>query len=133
MTGQDATPLDLLAAAREVLEDSSALWGTSWGRAAAFLARQALEQAVAGAWAPELAELASASFADQFACLRALVGEQQALGARQAWSALCVACHAHPYELAPALAEVTDLLEAARNAVTALQVARVPGASSSGG
>ena len=127
MTGSDCTPLDLLAAAHLVLEDRSAAWGTSWGRAAAFLARQALEQAVAGAWASDLAELAGASFSDQFACLRVLVGEEAALGARQVWSALCVACHAHPYDLAPALAEVADLLEGARSAVTALQVALAPG------
>jgi hypothetical protein len=120
MTTANATPAELLTAARAATGDRSPAWGTSWGRAAAFLARQALEQAVSTAWLGGLAELSTASFSDQLVCLPLLLGDEEAARARQAWYALSRACHAHPYELAPALSEVVELLEAAERAVSSL-------------
>jgi hypothetical protein len=101
---------DLLSEARYAL-DGSAVWGGTWQRAAVFLGRQALEAAVREVWDGRVAEVADCSMATQLVCLPFYVQDAEAAyRARQCWYALSSACHAHPYELAPTVAELRGLL-----------------------
>ena len=112
MSEPEVTASQLLAAARGALGEKAVLWGTSWSRAAAFLARQALETAVAELWVGELTGLLACSFFDQLLCMPTFMRDADvASQARHTWSALSRACHAHPYELAPTLEEVRTLLD----------------------
>jgi hypothetical protein len=115
------TAPQLLAAARAALAQTAALWGTSWSRAAAFLARQALETGVGQLWVGEQADLLSCSFFDQLLCLPAYLADDDTVSlARHTWCALSRACHAHPYELAPTLGEVQDLIDSVEEVVASV-------------
>jgi len=108
MTDVGPSPGQLLAAARIAVAKQGAAWGTSWPRASAFLARQALESAIEGLWVGDLAGLRDCSARDQLTCLPTYLGDDTlARRARQAWYSLSSACHAHPYELAPTAGELT--------------------------
>jgi hypothetical protein len=100
-----------LAEARGAL-DGSAAWGAAWQRAAAFLGRQALEAAVRDVWDDIAPGVGESSMAAQLVCLPFYVEDaEMARQARQCWYALSSACHAHPYELAPTVAELGALLQ----------------------
>ncbi len=79
----------------------------AWPRAAALLARQALEAAMDELWAARAPEVAQLSARAQLACLpeylrdRALAGE-----VAFTWSVLSDACHAHAYEMGPTAEEL---------------------------
>ncbi len=104
------TPAQLLAAAKVTLSNSSP-WGGSWQRAVAFLARQALEDAIGEVWTGAAAGMAACPLAAQLTCLPYYLEDQAlAFRARHCWYALSSACHAHPYELAPTLAELAGWL-----------------------
>jgi hypothetical protein len=101
----------LLDEARSAL-DGSAAWGGAWQRAAAFLGRQALETAVGDVWSGSATDLDECSMAAQLVCLPFYLEDVEAARrARQCWYALSSACHAHPYELAPTVAELRSLLD----------------------
>lgn len=101
----------LLADARSALGGSAA-WGGAWQRAAAFLGRQALEAAVRDFWARSGSGMGECSMSAQLVCLPFCVDDAGAARrARQCWYALSSACHAHPYELAPTVAELRGLLD----------------------
>jgi hypothetical protein len=118
MTPAELTPADLLAAARGVLHEPSAVAAGGWPRMVALLTRQALEEALNEFWQahPELAGLRRCSRKAQFTCLPFYLDPSVAREAAFVWSALSEACHYHAYELAPTAAELTGWL----NAVTAL-------------
>lgn len=106
------SPRELTAAARSLIEDPNAATSILWARAAAVLARQALESQLALV----LRELApgspSAPFRAQLLCLTAL-HHDQALAQRVAytWSALSGATHYHDYEIPPTASELQSWLE----------------------
>lgn len=101
----------LLAEARAALGGSAA-WGGAWQRAAAFLGRQALEAAVRDVWEGTGAGVGECSMVAQLVCLPFYTEDAEvARRARQCWYALSSACHAHPYELAPTVAELRGLLD----------------------
>lgn len=101
----------LLAEARGAL-DGSAAWGGAWQRAAAFLGRQALETVVRDVREGTGAAMGECSMAAQLVCLPFYMADADvARRARQGWYALSSACHAHPYELAPTVAELRGLLD----------------------
>jgi hypothetical protein len=101
----------LLAEARGAL-DGSAAWGGAWQRAAAFLGRQALETAVGDLWDGWAAGVEECSMAAQLVCLPFYMEDaRMARRVRQCLCALSSACHAHPYELAPTVAELRGLLD----------------------
>ncbi|HET9058467.1 MAG TPA: hypothetical protein VFN61_00990 [Acidimicrobiales bacterium] len=108
---------DLLATTQEVLDHPS-LWGASWARAVAFLARQALESAVSAVWVGPFAALVDASFTDQLIALGPALGDSDLAGqVRHTWHQLCAACHAHVYELAPTAQELRSLFDAVSEAI----------------
>jgi hypothetical protein len=78
-------------------------------RAAAILARSALEDLVTDACAREGVGVVRTSIRVRLACLRALV-PSIAGDAAVAWSGLSRACHQHAYEIAPHHAEVSHLV-----------------------
>lgn len=119
----------LTAEARGLVERSEGATAGLWPRAAAVLARQALELALRELWRRRAHGIEECSVHAQLLCLgEYLRDEELAATARQAWDALSRACHHHPYELPPSadelrhwIGEVERLAEAveARSAVSA--------------
>lgn len=97
--------------ARKALQPTVA-WGGAWPKAAALLTRQALEETVAAVWPDQLLSMRSANMTAQLISLPFFLADPD-LGRRirQCWHALSNVCHAHPYELAPTVAELTGWLE----------------------
>jgi hypothetical protein len=125
------TPTELLAAAERLLDRPDAKHAAIWPRAAALLARQALEQGLDAYWRGKGLKLAELATKPQLICLQAYF-EDADLAARtnDAWSNLTQACHHHPYELAPSTTEVqawlttvAETLQAAGAAAVARQEA----------
>jgi hypothetical protein len=104
------TPEELLTAARGFMERADVAAAGVWPRAAAFLARQALEEAMAGLWArhPRAAGMPSATMRSQLLCLTAYFDQATATRAAYLSAALSRACHYHPYELAPTATELSN-------------------------
>jgi hypothetical protein len=96
-------------------------WGAAWPRAAAFLARQALEDSVRRAWHGSAAGMRSCNMAAQLVSLPFYLDDRE-LGrrVRQCWASLSSACHAHPYELAPTVSELEGWLEIVDELTTAV-------------
>lgn len=117
------TPEDLLIAARRLIRRPDAATAGIWPRAAALLARQALELAIAALWAtkPEAAGLGRCSMRSQLLCLTAYLDQDTATRAGYLSAALSRACHYHSYELAPTATELTGWLDEASALVTLLQ------------
>jgi hypothetical protein len=117
------TPDELLATARRLIQRSDVSTAGIWPRAAALLARQALELAMAVIWAakPQTAGLSTASMRSQILCLTAYLGPDTAARVAYLMAALSHACHYHPYELAPTAAELTRWLDQAAELVTQMQ------------
>jgi hypothetical protein len=78
-------------------------------RTAAVLARQALEDAVDARWAadPVTAPMCNATMWSKLTCLPAYLDKQIAHQVAFAYAALSRACHYHPYEGAPTVAELS--------------------------
>lgn len=108
------TPAELLAAAREIQERPVAATAGVWPRAAALLARQALETALGELWAADSATtgLARCTGRSQLACLPTYLDARTARQIAYVWAALSEACHYHAYELAPTAAELTRWFDA---------------------
>ena len=97
----------LVGWARELIARSDIGPAGVWPRAAAFLARQALEDTLDELWLSNMPGVEKASRASQLACLSyASPDRELADGVRIAWSGLSRACHHHAYELAPTTAEL---------------------------
>ncbi len=92
-----------------------------WPRVAAFLCRQALEEALDRYWARELPGVERASRRTQISCLAPVLGDPDlAYDVATAWYALTRACHHHPYELAPTTAELAHWAAQVRTLVDRL-------------
>jgi len=119
------TPNELLAAAQALMQRPDTLVNGIWPRAAALLARQALEAAMAELWAsnPQAAEMSRSTTRAQLLCLTAYLDPGTARRAAYLFAALSHACHYHPYELAPTAAELTGWLDQAAQIVTQMQAA----------
>ena len=93
---------ELLMSARSMIERHDAATAGVWPRAAALLARQALEVALKTYWSAKNSGTEEASMRAQLLCLEAMLGDEDtARRAHAAWGALSRACHYHAYELAP--------------------------------
>jgi hypothetical protein len=111
---------DLVAAARGLLRRPDPATAGLWPRAAALLARQALEAALGELWRRKRLELADCPMRVQLLCLRDYLADRGAArGAAHAWAALSRACHQRPYELAPTAGELAGWLEAVETVVAA--------------
>ena len=117
------TPEELLAAARRLVERPDATTAGVWPRAAALLARQALEQAMAGLWAglPGADGLSDRPMRSQLLCLTAYVDPDVATRTAYLAAALSRACHYHPYELAPTASELTRWLNETTDLIKVLR------------
>lgn len=113
----------LLVAARTIISRVETFEGSaSWSRAAALLARQALEIAIDSFWAARHLNLQDCSMATKLTCLPWYV-DSPALGLRagDTWASLSSACHHHPYDLAPTAAELDAWLTDVDTIVGALE------------
>ena len=119
------TPHELLAAAKALMQRPDAPAAGIWPRAAALLARQAIEVAMAELWASQrqAADLSGSSMRSQVLCLTAYLDHGTAHRAAYLLAALSEACHYHPYELAPTAAELVGWLDETAQIVTRMQEA----------
>jgi len=107
------TPRALLAGARDLCRRPDAPTAGLWPRAAALLARQAVEAALILYWADGRgAALADCSMRTQLVCLAEIGGADLAGVVSSSWASLSSACHVHPYELAPTAPELLRWIQA---------------------
>lgn len=105
----------LLGYARGVLDGTVPMPKGRASRAAALLARQALEHVVRARCQAAGLDLDKATMHSRLIALRALAGDREADiaaadRAGAAWAGLSRACHQHAYELAPTTGEVRYLV-----------------------
>ena len=113
------TPTDLVGEALGLLSRPGAPVTSVYPRAAALLARQALEARVQREWQKDEVSLAQTNMANQFHALRALRDAEIAGTAHQTWAALSHACHHHPFDLSPTVSELKTLIDTVRSLVAA--------------
>jgi hypothetical protein len=110
----------LVSAARDLVRDDDTSTAGLWPRAAALLARQGLELAMAQLWEVTAPGLERTSTRCQLLCVGDMLNDRE-LGGRATltWHSLSNACHHRVYELPPgaselnlALKTVWDLAEA---------------------
>jgi hypothetical protein len=117
-----ATPGTLLDTARDLLSRASPETAGLWPRAAALLARQALEMALRDYWGEARADMSRLPYRQQLICLqRLLTPREVAAETGHAWAALSRSCHHHPYELAPGAQELSGLFEIVERFVGVVQ------------
>jgi hypothetical protein len=106
--------IDIVKAARGLLDRTDPATAGLWPRATALLGRQAIEGALAGLWKFRAPGVEKCSARAQLLCLPFYIGDEiLAERVAYAWSALSRACHQHPYELAPTAPELLALLQVA--------------------
>ncbi len=102
----------LVSAARDLIRDDDATTAGLWPRAAALLARQGLEIAMARLWQVTAPGLERTTTRCQLLCLGGMLNDR-ALGGRAilTWHSLSNACHHSVYELPPTAGELNGALE----------------------
>ena len=106
------TPKQLLEHAYSLLDDPPRVLTGRWPRAAALLARQALEATLRQLWAARHIRIGWASERAQLLSLPLVLGDRRlAADAALAWSSLSRACHQHPYDLSPTAGELAGWLD----------------------
>jgi hypothetical protein len=115
----EVEPSELLDAARNLLGWEEPETAGLWPRAAALLARQALEEALDEMWRQRAPGVEGCSMTAQLLCLGSFLGEQVAEATSYVWWALTRATHHHPYELSPTADELQVWLEQVEEIVTA--------------
>jgi hypothetical protein len=102
----------LVAAARDLIRTDDATTAGLWPRAAALLARQGLELAMARLWTVTAPGLELTSTRCQLLCVGDMLNDRQ-LGGRTTltWQTLSNACHHRVYELPPTASELNRALE----------------------
>lgn len=116
MTPPLVTPLDLADDARTLLMDDRARTAGIWPRAAAVLARQAIELALDHLWQLRAPGLGYTPYRCQLLCLSTFLGDEElAERTAVAYWALSRALHHHPYELAPTHTELAACIAVARD------------------
>ena len=105
--------IDVVKAARQLLERTDAATAGLWPRATALLARQAIESALAELWRLRAPGLEKCSTRAQLLCLAYYLDDERlAEQSSYAWASLSRACHQHPYELPPTSNELLGWLQA---------------------
>ena len=102
----------LVSAARDLIRRDDAAAAGLWPRAAALLARQAIELALARLWASTAPGLERTSARCQLLCAGTMLNDRE-LGGRvgAAWTLLSGACHHGVYELPPTASELNGALQ----------------------
>lgn len=109
---------ELVDRARELLGAQEGLSGV-WPKAAAFLTRQALEEALAELWESAYPGMAQASWSTQLACLSEVLSDPSLIAdVRSAWASLSRACHHHHYELDSTAPELERWIQQTERFVT---------------
>lgn len=109
----------VLTAARNLMERTDPATAGLWPRATALLARQALESALDDFWKVRAPGMEQCSMRAQLLCLLHYLGDEElAERVSYAWAGLSRACHQHPYELPPTLAELLGWLGTVEELVT---------------
>lgn len=112
MTGNAATsPTSLLELAQAVLGGTHPIPIAQTPRAAALLARQALEELIDELCVAVGAPLRRATTRSRLVSLRILADDGVASIAATAWAGLSRACHQHAYELTPTVGEIRHLID----------------------
>ena len=114
------TPVELLAGARRLVNEPNALTVGLWARAAALLARQALEKSIRQSLYQEYKVTGRPTFRSQLICLRALVDEELAEEAAWTWTALSSATHVQGYGMPPTAGELTRWIASVERVVLRL-------------
>jgi hypothetical protein len=105
-----------------MMVDQPGRGASTWSRAAALLARQALEAALEDFWRLKGPGIETANMRSQLLCLPILLGDAALAGrVAYAWSALTRACHHHPYELAPVTPELTRWLDVTEDLIVVIE------------
>jgi hypothetical protein len=121
------TPTELLAAAQRLLDRPDAKTAPIWPRAAALLARQALEQGLDLFWRGKGLKLDTLATKPQLICLQAyLPNRELAARTNDAWSNLTRACHHHPYELGVGQEELKAWLETVEQVLVSAETKDAP-------
>lgn len=106
-------PVEILDAARHLMEQPRDLTGSLWARATTFLARQALEQRMADILRARAPGSDDAPFTAKLLVLGEVLGDRDvAARASYTWAALSRASHHHGYELPPTREELRDWVAA---------------------
>jgi hypothetical protein len=104
---------ELLRSADQILSEPAYASAGVWPRAAALLARQALETAMLEFWIVRAPGVEWTSNSAQLLCLPDFVRDREvAENAALVWNSLSRICHHHPYELLPTAAELRLLIDA---------------------
>ncbi|CAN5538089.1 hypothetical protein BH20ACT21_BH20ACT21_09720 [soil metagenome] len=111
----------LLVEAHGLLAYSDAATAGLWPRAAALLARQALEQGLNDFWQVRAPGVEKGTRRSQMLCLRSYADEQLAEEANHTWTALSRACHHHAYELSPTASELKRWMRSVTDVVDSLE------------
>jgi hypothetical protein len=114
------SPEELLEAAERLVREASSETSGMWPRAAALLARQALETAMKIRISTRIGRVEELSFQSQLLCLHDFTDADTARRTAAVWSALTTATHHHGYELPPTAAALEGWLDAARGLVRGL-------------
>ena len=128
MSGDVGYATECLAAARDLLTRPDPGTTGLWPRAAAFLGRQALEDAMSWCWMSRAPGLEDCSKRAQLLCLPEFLEDEDLAGsAAHVYGRLSLACHHHPYELSPTASELSAWLdEVDRILAKATEVAAAP-------
>lgn len=111
---------ELLDAARHVLDHPQRSTHGSWGRAAATLARQALEAHIRDLLGAQAPGARSTPMRTQLLCLSSLAADRdRAHALAYAWHRLSEATHHHAYELPPTAEELQTWLAIIADALAA--------------
>jgi len=101
------TPAELLARARALVAHPSPGTTGLWPRAAALLARQAIETGMNQLWAARAPGVQTLTARAQLTCLPEYLRDERLAGeVAFAWGRLSDACHHHAYDLGPTAAEL---------------------------
>ena len=119
-----AAPREILSRAEALLRSASTAPSAVRERAAALLARQALEAALADYWRRRSPGMVDCPTRAQIRCLDDPSVEQRV---SSCWATLSQACHHHPYELTPGADELAAALTAVRESCDALCPRDAPG------
>jgi hypothetical protein len=116
------TPLQLLAAARDMLARPADNGIGGWPRAVALLTRQALEQGLDVFWrtTPATAGLEKCTTKTQLTCLPTYLESGLAREICYVWAALSSACHYRSYELAPTAGQLGGWIDTVGRLLEAL-------------
>lgn len=117
-------PAEILEHACAVLRGDHAIPAHHASRAAAVLARQALEQRVVELCRAHDAEIPNAKMRSRLIILRKVADDAVADLASVSWHGLSTSCHHHANELSPTIGEIQHLLD---SVTRLLPAARSPG------